>query len=196
MFLRSFEDNSYSESLESSQPVFKTMFNETQATKIVYQLQPIVKSSVLFLSLIADESSFGASRSLLDFLDMIKIQCSFNKADYTLGLLVSSQELFNSIVALVESSSPPNFSRITIILDRRRPTERTHAKEKQKERRRFIAMLRNTLVYSSMVEEAYVLWIDSDIVKIPSGLLDTMIESKKDIITPACKAGEWIDYDG
>jgi Anp1 len=175
----------------------KTTVNNSDTTKIVYQVKPTINSAVLFLGVIAGVESFGDSRTFDDMLDLIISQFSDKVADYTLALLVSSQELFDLISSsLIDSDNQAGFSRITLIFDHNKPTERTHDRQRQKERRRFIAALRNTLVYSSMRDEDYHFWIDSDIIKIPEGLLDSMIESDKDIITPACKSEGFRDYDG
>lgn len=71
-----------------------------------------------------------------------------------------------------------------------------HADSVQKERRRSIALLRNTLIYSTLTDEDVTVWMDVDIDVLPPGLVMKMAESGKDIITPGCNWGQRNgDYD-
>lgn len=158
-------------------------------------------SQTLILSLISNGQSYGRGRNFLDYLKVIRSQTVNSGSLFSLGILTSSQQEFDYISSLADKDVMKGlFTKITILLELKNTgldgVDR-HLHELQKERRRFLASLRNTLVYSSLDEQANVLWIDADIIKIPLGTLDKMIISGLDIITPACREGtEFPDYDG
>ena len=54
----------------------------------------------------------------------------------------------------------------------------------QRSRRTVLARARNHLIFSVLENEKYILWIDSDIINVPHGILHQMIASGKDIVTP------------
>ena len=49
--------------------------------------------------------------------------------------------------------------------------------------------MRNYLLYSTLRDEDSILWIDSDMVRVPNDLLRRMIDSGKDVITTATRSG-------
>ena len=61
-----------------------------------------------------------------------------------------------------------------------------HAPEVQFQRRRHLAMSRNSLLHSALRDEKWVLWMDVDVEEIPSDLLLQLLSPDKDVIVPAC----------
>jgi len=111
-----------------------------------------------------------------------------------IGVLASSQDEYNAITKYVQRLPKDDniVPRIDVLL---REKDVGIAREDrkgdmiQRERRRLIARLRNYLLYSTLREEDFVLWLDSDMTEIPSDLLPRMVNSGKDIITTATRFG-------
>ncbi|KAA0162349.1 hypothetical protein FNF28_04768 [Cafeteria roenbergensis] len=59
-----------------------------------------------------------------------------------------------------------------------------HGEEAQLRRRAVMARSRNYLLSRALDDEAYVLWIDSDLHSYPAGVLRGLLASGKDIVTP------------
>jgi peptide chain release factor subunit 1 len=66
------------------------------------------------------------------------------------------------------------------------------APEIQVERRRVLAMSRNHLLFRALDDEAWVLWIDVDVVEYPPDLIERLLSTGKDIVQPHCV----LDYGG
>ena len=162
-----------------------------------------ITGTVLFLTILNDGHSFGLERTIVDYLEMIQGLFQEGSFHANLGLLISDEEEFNNIKSIIESNTFKfEFAHQIILLHHKTSSrapavgEERHSDSVQMERRQLLAVLRNTLLYSALQEEDYVVWIDADIFKIPDTLLPKMISSKRDIITPKCVAGPWFDYDG
>ena len=61
-----------------------------------------------------------------------------------------------------------------------------HRRAAQYLRRRHLAQARNLLLKAGLKDEDYVLWIDVDIGYLPSDLIQQMIFTDKDVVTPCC----------
>ncbi|KAF9925783.1 hypothetical protein FBU30_004489 [Linnemannia zychae] len=86
------------------------------------------------------------------------------------------------------------YRRITVIHQKAEPLNYTHKErhgyELQAARRKTLARCRNTLLSSALVDESWVLWLDSDVIDYPADLLLKLIGYNKDIIVPNCFRSE------
>ncbi|GJJ75683.1 hypothetical protein EMPS_08041 [Entomortierella parvispora] len=111
-----------------------------------------------------------------------------------IAILVSDKDEHNAILDYVQRlpknsrSGPP-----VQVLYREKDLgiERLDRKDDnvQRNRRRLLARLRNFLLYSTLRDEDFVFWIDSDMIEIPSDLMSRMARSGKDIITTPARFG-------
>lgn len=60
------------------------------------------------------------------------------------------------------------------------------APEIQVERRRVLAKSRNHLLFRALDDEAWVLWLDVDVVEYPPDLIERLLATGKDIVQPHC----------
>ena len=65
----------------------------------------------------------------------------------------------------------------------------------QKVRRATLARARNYLLASMIADEAWVLWLDADLVDYPPDLLTRLMAADKDIIVPRCVLPDGRDFD-
>ena len=151
------------------------------------------QQKVLVLTLVRDHESWGKGRNVQDFLTLVR-RLDYPVSNINIGILASDQQEFNTITEYVnqlpEKGDP--FSQVQVILREKDvgiSRDDRKGDDVQRERRRLIARLRNYLLYSTLGKEDYVLWIDSDMIQIPSNLLNDMIQSGKDIITVATRFG-------
>ncbi|XP_046378884.2 mannan polymerase complex subunit mnn9-like [Haliotis rufescens] len=56
----------------------------------------------------------------------------------------------------------------------------------QRKRRGHIAQARNLLLKAGLKDEAWVLWIDSDVTQLPPDIIQQLLSSDKDIVVPSC----------
>ncbi|KAK3824126.1 MAG: Anp1-domain-containing protein [Linnemannia elongata] len=152
------------------------------------------KQTVLVLTLVRDRESWSDGRSFPDFLSIVQ-GFDHPMSNINLGVLVSDKNEFNAITDYIKHLPDGNknfFGHIHVILrekDAGIPREHRRADDAQRDRRRLIARLRNYLLYTTMRDEDSVLWIDSDMIRVPNDLLNRMIDSGKDIITTATRSG-------
>ena len=66
------------------------------------------------------------------------------------------------------------------------------APEIQVERRTVLAKSRNHLLFHALDDEAWVLWLDVDVIEYPSDLIERLLASGKEIVQPHCV----LDYGG
>lgn len=147
------------------------------------------KKPVQILSIVNDRSSWGGG-SFHSFLSMLST-IEYPEYCLSVSLLVSDSKEFNSMKTLLSQEHP--FSSITLIHQPIKPiTNRSDRKEDavQKERRRLLAILRNQLLFSVIRIQSFAfLWVDSDIIKVPSHTLKKCVDSGKDIIAAMCTKG-------
>ncbi|KFH72692.1 hypothetical protein MVEG_02981 [Podila verticillata NRRL 6337] len=150
------------------------------------------KQTVLILTLVRDRESWGRGRSFHDFLSLVR-GFDYPMSNIRIGVLASDEKEFDAITKYVQQLPATDLYPRTHVILRKKDANITRGERKgdnvQRDRRRLLARLRNFLLYSTLRDEDSVLWIDSDMVKIPSDLLLRMIDSGKDIITTATKFG-------
>jgi glycosyltransferase involved in cell wall biosynthesis len=69
----------------------------------------------------------------------------------------------------------------------------------QPERRTVLAKSRNELLFRSLRDEDWVLWIDADVIEYPDDLIERLLETGKDIVQPHCvydHGGRTFDLNG
>eukprot|EP00026_Physarum_polycephalum_P013396 Phypoly_transcript_13791.p1 GENE.Phypoly_transcript_13791~~Phypoly_transcript_13791.p1 ORF type:complete len:332 (+),score=35.19 Phypoly_transcript_13791:33-998(+) len=168
-------------------------------TLLVRNEDAVDNSHVLVLTIVKDANSWGKNRTFLDHLNIIE-SLGYPLSSLSLGFLVSNEYEFRRVQDVLTSAefAQKGFRRIVLIkkdfplhINR---AER-HAARLQRARRSLIARARNTLLFSASGDEQFILWIDADIIRIPSGILQKMVESGHDIITPRCRIGDDEDYD-
>jgi peptide chain release factor subunit 1 len=59
-------------------------------------------------------------------------------------------------------------------------------------RRRILAKSRNHLLFRSLREEDWVLWLDVDVIDYPSDMIETLLDTERDIVHPHCV----VEYGG
>ena len=156
-------------------------------------------SELVYLSILHNKHSYGKNRGIKQFVEMITNQTTMVQSP-SIGLLVSDQDELATITKFMTINFDMlPFSRIVIVhYPETAITDRANRKDDkiQKDRRRRLAILRNTLSFIAISDEDHVIWIDGDIVEIPKGLSQRMINSKKDIVVPSCYlVGGDYDYD-
>lgn len=93
-------------------------------------------------------------------------------------------------IASLRSHSDRCYRRITVAHQKSEPLSFTHDQrhgyELQVARRKILARCRNTLLTSALIDESWVLWLDSDVVDYSPDLLLKLMNYDKDIIAPNC----------
>ncbi|ODQ57227.1 glycosyltransferase family 62 protein [Wickerhamomyces anomalus NRRL Y-366-8] len=99
-------------------------------------------------------------------------------------------DIFNKIEEVKDTSLlKDSFSKITLInadfIESQFKVDKglRHDPRVQKKRRKLLAQIRNFLVFNGIGSEIYSLALDSDVIELPKNMLETFIESKKDIAT-------------
>ncbi|KAF9335609.1 hypothetical protein BG006_011122 [Podila minutissima] len=166
--------------------------------------QPVPgKQTVLVLTLVRNRESWGQGRGFSDFMKIVQ-GFDYPMSNINLGVLASDQLEFTAIanyIKQIPGDKKNFFPQIHVILrDKDVGLAREDRKDEniQRDRRRLIARLRNYLLYSTLRDEDSVLWIDSDMIRVPNDLLRRMIDSGKDIITTATRIGSdgsFIDFN-
>ncbi|KAF9149649.1 hypothetical protein BG015_008557 [Linnemannia schmuckeri] len=151
------------------------------------------KQTGLVLTLVRNHESWSAGRSFPDFLSIVQ-GFDYPMSNINLGVLASDKEEFNAITDYIKQlPGDKNFFRQIHVILREKDAgisrENRRADNAQRDRRRLIARLRNYLLYTTMRDEDFVLWIDSDMIRVPNDLLGRMIDSGKDVITTATRTG-------
>ncbi|KAF9573070.1 hypothetical protein EC968_009030 [Mortierella alpina] len=158
------------------------------------------RPTVLVLTLVRNHEAWGKNRTVLDFMNLVE-SLDYPMANIHLGVLVSDKHEYDTISKTINRwtlDRPGVFPTIHLILraiDGGISREDRKQDHLQRERRRLIARLRNYLLYSTLQpDEQAVLWIDSDVTRIPSHVLGRMVDSGKDIITTAATYGRGGDF--
>ncbi|CCH41146.1 hypothetical protein BN7_683 [Wickerhamomyces ciferrii] len=160
-------------------------------------------NDLIVLSVIGHGESYGPTRSFADYLDVIhSMKYDWNRA--TLGLLIGKKEEYDNIINYLNKfESEDSFSKIIVIhaeyiekVGAQLSRDQRHADNVQKERRRTISKSRNFLVNNAIEDEAYTLFLDSDMVKVPTDMIKTFLNTDKDVIVPRIAKGTTIEnYD-
>ncbi|KAF9906782.1 Polynucleotide 5'-hydroxyl-kinase grc3 [Linnemannia zychae] len=93
-------------------------------------------------------------------------------------------------IATLRSQPTRRYRRITLLHQKSESTDISHDQrheyELQVTRRKILARCRNILLVSALVDESWVLWLDSDVVDYSPDILLKLIKYNKDIIAPNC----------
>lgn len=158
--------------------------------------------SLLIISSIGNERSFGASRTFKDFFTTIQT-LDYDPKMVNFGFNCASQNLFDSIIAFfdefIQSETPFPYGRVTVTYASfmgESFSRSSHAPRVQRARRRSIARARNFAIANSLINEKYTLFLDADIVNfVNTDMVRYFVNSGKDIIVPRITRGSDIDYD-
>ncbi|KAF9140901.1 Polynucleotide 5'-hydroxyl-kinase grc3 [Mortierella sp. GBA39] len=118
----------------------------------------------------------------------------------SLGFLVSTTTDNNSkdptllslqkYIATLRAHPDRRYRRITVLSQKSKLSsvahDQRHGYELQTSRRKTLARCRNALLMSTLIDESWVLWLDSDVVDYAPDLLLELIKYDKDIIVPNC----------
>ncbi|KAH7051733.1 Anp1-domain-containing protein [Linnemannia elongata] len=93
-------------------------------------------------------------------------------------------------IATLRAHPERRYRRITVFHQKSESSPVTHDQrhgyELQATRRKILARCRNSLLMSTLIDESWVLWLDSDVVDYAPDLLFKLIKYDKDIIAPNC----------
>jgi hypothetical protein len=150
--------------------------------------------SMMVVSLVYDEGSYGKERTFEDFVKLIK-DINYPPELLSFAILSSTKSEYDTILNYMENSDVHQYLKRAIVIyngvdmdvseDHRVGLGRK-LPQVQKERRRLVARLRNFVVVQGLDDEKSVLWIDADIVKVPSNIVQDMASSEHDIVTARC----------
>lgn len=172
--------------------------------KVVYTKSspdPTMENSVLVVSSMANENSFGLGRLFKDFYKTIG-DLEYPKTQLSLAFYCGSESLLNIVSEFFEQvtkSAACPYNKVTILyapfLQTKFKTSE-HAPEVQRIRRRSIARGRNFVLLNSLDTEQFTLFMDADIIGYEHpDMLKRFVESDKDIIVPRITRARRRDYD-
>lgn len=172
-------------------------------TKITYDTHYSgPKPSVLFLSSIGGSGSYGKDRNFEDLMNTLESQRQPDY-DYSYAFLFASHEEFRNVDSRINRLMQPHMvNKVTLIYapflekDLGFTRDERHRNYVQRKRRRNIARSRNFLLYNSLEDHEYTLFIDADVVDFAyNNTLDKFIKLDLDIIVPRISVGDITDYD-
>ncbi|KAL3667290.1 hypothetical protein V7S43_007522 [Phytophthora oleae] len=159
-------------------------------------------NSVLVVCVFNNAESWGKNRKMEDFFRLIEFfKCPKEKISIT--LLTSSTQEFTKAKHLF-GSYIEQYPRLSVIFRNDFTPDgltraNRHDHSLQGSRRRMLARYRNYALLSTTEPwHQHVVWLDADITVVPSGLLQKMVLSGRDILEPMCvrKMNEkWYNYD-
>lgn len=166
----------------------KTHINELYAPERTKSAQP----PVLILTPMKDATRFLPRYfELLDRLD-------YDKSALSLGLIEGdSADATHAMASSALKLRQNDYHRTRLI----KQDQGLHLagarweRDMQKVRRATLARARNFLLSSTLQDEAWVLWLDADLVDYPPDLLARLMAADKDIIVPRCVLPDGRDYD-
>ncbi|CAK4069883.1 unnamed protein product [Aphanomyces euteiches] len=195
--------------LESFETITKTPTAEhPNKESLVYRLKNLrvlattaaMQEALLIMVVTKDKTSWGKGRTAQDFIALVQT-FDYPAHKISIGILTSSMEEYVQLKRLFQRTLLTHFAQVTIIfrddLNVRIARERRHDDDVQKIRRRTIARYRNVALSQCLEPwHSHVVWIDSDIISIPTYLVSKMVAAKLDILEPLCnlKHGH-VDYD-
>lgn len=172
--------------------------------KTVYtkpEFDSVNKNSVLVISSIANENSFGKGRLFEDFYDLIG-SLEYPKSQLNLSIYCGSEallKLVSDFFEVVTKTAKCPYNKVTILYASFLQTNfksSEHNPKVQRQRRRSIARGRNFVLFNSLESEQYTLFLDADITRFEHpDMLDRFVKSEKDIIVPRIERGGSLDYD-
>ncbi|KAF7514876.1 hypothetical protein G7054_g14926 [Neopestalotiopsis clavispora] len=164
-----------------------------------------IEPEILILVLNKDQSSWSkdfrsTDRSIYDFLDLL-VSTGLDFTNVTLGFMTTSQDEFAEMK--VASSELP-FARTVLVYQQddgpKFSYQERHSPIVQRERRAWIAALRNYLTLRTLDDEEHIFWMDADVVEFSDGILQTMLShtaARDDvgILTTRCQQHLIESYD-
>lgn len=159
----------------------------------------------LILVLNKDRSSWShdfrsTERSIYDFLDLL-VSTGLDFTRVTLGFMTTSLDEF---AEMKKASAELPFARIVLFYQQddgpKFAYQERHNPVVQRERRAWIAQLRNYLTLRVLDDEKHIFWVDADVVEFSSGILQTMLshtEGREDVgvLTARCQQHLIASYD-
>ena len=143
--------------------------------------------SVLVLAIAKDDSSWGVNGTAQSFLALIA-SLQYPRHKLSIGLLVSDPKEYHRVTEYLSLHfADYGFAHVSVLCrnDKSMQMSRGNRKadDKQKQRRRLLARYRNFLLFSCLKDwHQGVLWVDSDIVKMPGYLLRKMIDCESNTL--------------
>lgn len=171
-----------------------------KVTYDTYSFDP--RPLVLFLSSVGSSESYGLGRTFADLYKTFESQFS-NEYTYSFGFLFGTEEEFAAVDKLITTVVDADIvSKVTLIyapfLEKNLGFDRAnrHANEVQRKRRRNIARSRNFLLYNSLEDQHYTMFLDSDVVEFTyKDTMNRFIELDLDVIVPRVVMSGFSDYD-
>jgi hypothetical protein len=142
---------------------------------------------VVIMSIVKDHTSFGTGRKFSDFLELISA-FEYPKNLISISILLSDKLQYDHMKqTFIERFDELGYAKVKLFYkietDSGIPRDIRHKDSVQRERRRFLARLRNFIVFKGLEDEDAVFWLDVDVVKIPPNSLKLMMDSGRDVIT-------------
>ncbi|KAG1689841.1 hypothetical protein DVH05_001875 [Phytophthora capsici] len=159
-------------------------------------------NSVLIVCVFNGAESWGKNRQMEDFFRLVG-SFKYSKDKISITLLTSSMQEFTKAKHLF-GSYIQQYPRLSLIFRNDFVSDgltrlNRHDHSLQADRRRMLARYRNYALLSTMEPwHQHVVWLDADITVVPSGLLEKMVLSGRDILEPMCVRmlnDKWFNYD-
>jgi len=161
--------------------------NDTLHIKSQILIHQQQEETVLILTPLKD-----ASQHLNEYFDRL-VQFKYPKSLTSLGFVEgdSSDNTYQNLLNIIEQRNLSNIYN-SIIIGKKSMKQKVsagndrHGKSIQLQRRSKMAIVRNHLLSIALQKEQYVFWLDSDVIEIPTDILETMIHAKKPIVVANC----------
>ncbi|OBA19058.1 hypothetical protein METBIDRAFT_16830, partial [Metschnikowia bicuspidata var. bicuspidata NRRL YB-4993] len=159
------------------------------------------KNSVLVVSSIANQNSFGKDRGFEDFYKVIG-SLEYPTSSINIAFYCGSLQLYNDVTNYLEAiikGELCTYNQMTILYAPFLQSDfksSEHSPKLQRLRRRNIAQGRNFALFNSLQSEHYTLFLDADVIRFDhTNMLKRFVNSGKDIIVPRIELGGEVDYD-
>ncbi|KAE9308310.1 hypothetical protein PF008_g21005 [Phytophthora fragariae] len=158
--------------------------------------------TVLIICVFNDAKSWGMNRNVTDFLELVK-SFDYPKEKISIALLTSSVSEFEKAKHLF-GFYIQHYQQLSVIFRNDfalsgLTRSNRHDHTLQGGRRRMLARYRNYALLSTMESwHQHVVWMDADVTVVPSGLVQKMVQSGRDIVEPICLRkvkSKWYNYD-
>ncbi|KAG6599548.1 Mannan polymerase complex subunit mnn9 [Phytophthora cinnamomi] len=172
-------------------------------TPLLSKLGNRESNSVLIICVFNDAESWGKNRTVNDFFNLV-VSFNYPKEKISIAMLTSSLNEFGKVRALF-ANYIQHYLQLSLVFrndfaQHGLSRDNRHDDALQGDRRRMLARYRNYALLSTMESwHQHVVWLDADVTVVPSGLVQKMVQSGRDIVEPIClrknEDGEWYDYD-
>ncbi|TMW66841.1 hypothetical protein Poli38472_011957 [Pythium oligandrum] len=146
---------------------------------------------VLIVLVYNDEKSWGETRSVEDFFDLIAT-FTHPPEKTAVTMLTSSKKEFDKVQSIMKEKIPA-YAQFSLLYRNDLDTgskltrENRHDQGVQNVRRRMLARYRNYALLSTLETwHQHVVWLDADVYSVPSELVSKMIKADRDILEPIC----------